>query len=154
MYTCAHDSCKDPALAIPDRFVSPLVPLPKDGHASAPLQGVGSWAVLSVPLPFHYSFFVVAVNLKESVSWENENNYRRSERGKWAEITCGTSVLIGWVVGHCIWFLEFCLLESNSQVKPRSDRRVWRFRTALLFSTDVSWTHWLPAYLNFLCFID
>lgn len=71
MYTCAHYSCKDPALAIPDRFVSAPVPLSKDGHASTPAQGVGSWAVLSIPLPFHYSFFIIAVNLKESFSWEN-----------------------------------------------------------------------------------
>lgn len=62
--TCAHHSCKDPALPVLDRLPSGAVPLLEDGGAAAPLAGAGAPGIVLAPIAQEDPGVIIAVDLE------------------------------------------------------------------------------------------
>lgn len=68
--TCAHHSCKDPALPVLDRLPSRAVPLLEDGDAAAPLAGAGAPRIVLAPIAQEDPGVIIAVDLERRKRWQ------------------------------------------------------------------------------------
>lgn len=61
--TCAHDSCKHPALSILDWSVTRLSPLPQDFPTPSPQGGINPFFEVTRPVSFQHSTVIFTVDL-------------------------------------------------------------------------------------------